>query len=101
MERTPETHEVRAVDAGAELEVALSSPGGSGYRWELAELGRGTELVTERPVEPSSSATPGSGRLQRFVLRAGAESGVVTFQLRRPWEPHPVRTHAVDIRVHP
>lgn len=97
----PETHEVREVPSGGEFEVVLSAPGASGYRWELVSLAEGTRLVDESPAHTSAAPTPGSPRTQRFVLKAAAASGRIVFQLRRPWEPAPVRSHAVEIRVRP
>jgi predicted secreted protein len=94
-----DSREGRDVDAGAEFDVVLTAPGGTGYRWEVDVLSEGMTLVGERPRTTAESATPGSPASQRFLVRAGTESGAVVFQLRRPWEVLPVRRHAVDVRV--
>ncbi|WP_171041332.1 protease inhibitor I42 family protein [Sinomonas susongensis] len=101
MSDQPETGEVREVGAGAEFEVVLSVPGGTGYRWEVATVAEGTKVVGESPAQAVEDSRPGSPRAQRFVLRAGTASGRALFLLRRPWESNPVREHAVDIRVRP
>lgn len=96
-----DSREGRDVDAGAEFDVVLTAPGGAGYRWEVEVLSEGMTLVAEHPRTAAEGAAqrPGSPSSQRFLLRAGTESGAVVFQLRRPWEALPVRRHAVDIRV--
>ncbi|MGN6406129.1 protease inhibitor I42 family protein [Sinomonas sp.] len=94
-----DSREGRDVDAGAEFDVVLTAPGGTGFRWEVEVLSEGMTLVAEHPRTATEGAAPGSPSSQRFLLRAGTESGAVVFQLRRPWEALPVRRHAVDVRV--
>lgn len=97
MEGAHDTHEVREVDPGAEFDVVLSAPGGSGYRWEVAALFDGVTLIAEHPR--AGSTMPGAPMAQRFLLRAGTASGTVVFQLRRQWEPAAVRRHAIEVRI--
>jgi predicted secreted protein len=98
---SPDSSEAREVDAGAEFDVVLTAPGGTGYRWEVELLADGISLVAEQPRTGAegTARTPGSPSSQRFLLRAGTQSGAVVFQLKRQWEALPVRRHAVDVHV--
>jgi predicted secreted protein len=97
VEGTPDTNEVREVEAGAQFYVVLPAPGGSGYRWEVAALTEGMTLIAEHPR--AAVTTPGATVAQRFLLRAGTVSGAAIFQLRRSWEAAPVRRHGVEVRI--
>ncbi|MDQ4502771.1 protease inhibitor I42 family protein [Sinomonas sp. ASV322] len=115
-----DTRDVLEVQAGTAFTVALQSPSGTGYRWEVMQtppgidlVGRETDVVGREsgsaPDSPEGSTraavavpVPGSPVVDRFTLRvaAKAEAGTaIVFGLRRSWEAEPVRTHTVTVEL--
>jgi predicted secreted protein len=89
-----------AAKVGEDFGVELKSNPTTGYRWELAEVPPGLELL-DAGFAPAERGGLGSGGTQRFRLRASAPGQyVLSFRLKRSWESEAIDTHTVEVEVH-
>jgi Zn-dependent peptidase ImmA (M78 family)/predicted secreted protein len=72
--------------AGDAVLVEVQGAPSSGYLWQAARLPHGVALVSHdyQPAEPSAVGGRGT---HRFLFRvSGSTSGLLTLEMRRPWE---------------
>ena len=89
------------VEAGPPFEIQLASAPSTGYRWEVASLPDGLEVL-ETDFEIAPDAAIGDPGTQRFRLRATRPGHyAVGFVLRRPWESEGLEARTVDVDARP
>ena len=71
--------------------------GGTGYRWELTDVGELLAFVGDRSRPGDAPGVPGVHAFSFRAERAGG--GRLTFVLKRAWEPGPVATAVVAVVV--
>jgi len=90
---------LRSVDRGQPFTVELPAAGAAGYRWQVASLPAGVQLVgTEYRVKPGSGVGGSGTQVLRFTA---AEPGLHRIELvyQRPWESEAAELQSVDVRV--
>jgi predicted secreted protein len=88
-----------AANVGDVFTVELKSTPTTGYQWQRTDLPAGVELL-DADFVPAPAPRPGEGGIQYFRLHAKKPGRYeLTFQLKRSWEPDPISTHTVEVRV--
>ena len=90
---------VASVAVGEHLEIDLTSPGTTGYLWELDADEQQSRLIS-RAIASDERTFGGRGRV-RFVVQP-LQPGIVELRLRlrAQWEEAPIREHHVRLQVH-
>ncbi|GAS87536.1 protease inhibitor I42 family protein [Mycolicibacterium brisbanense] len=84
---------------GEVVTIDLSSSPSTGYKWDVQQVPDGVAVVNTTFTPPPPDVVGGSG-VQHFEVRADRPgSFVLTFTLKRPWEPDGVETSSVDLQV--
>jgi predicted secreted protein len=108
---TPATHTVDVygpeqlptavrVRVGDQLAVHLTERAGStGYSWSATSVPNNLRLIATKVVEganrPGAAGAAGERIFTYRVSQAG--TGTLSFELRRPWEPAPVKTVTLSV----
>jgi predicted secreted protein len=88
------------VPIDTEFQVRLTSSPSTGYVWDIADEPNGIKYLGKQvEISPGGSA-PGNPSTQVFRCHAlTAGTYVVNFVLKRKWEPAPIETHTVTVRI--
>lgn len=87
------------VSVGDSLKLALSENPTTGYRWRLCSNVEPALRILDDSFETASEA-PGSSGVRRWTLEAERPATLhLRLELKRSWEPRPIRTFAVMVVV--
>ena len=86
---------------GDTFRVQLSENPTTGYRWHLQSAGYSALRMIDDSFEASAGGS-GAGGIRRWIFMADHPGLIVLkMELRRSWQPQPVDTFSVTIRVKP
>jgi inhibitor of cysteine peptidase len=84
---------------GEIVSIDLPATPSTGYKWDLAEIPDGIELVGSTFTPPPADIVGGTG-VQRFDVRALQPGAyILTFVLKRPWESESAEINNIELHV--
>ncbi len=93
-----------SVRSGDSFAVQLDENATAGYQWALDPALPPSLVKASEEHRPAQGDAIGAGGAAIFTFDAAAGargSGTLRFTYKRPWEPQPLKTYALNVSVSP